>query len=96
MHVEFVERNNGPERLVCEAEIVFDESGPLGGMKLVGFSLWKGAERQVSVTFPARAFGAGGERRFFDLLRPVQGTAPDLVRRVKSWIIEEYQARRAA
>jgi hypothetical protein len=96
MHVEFVARDNGPDRLVCEAEIVFDEDGPLGGMKLVGFSLWRNTDRQVSVTFPARAFGAGGERRFFDLLRPAQGAAPDLVRKVKNWIIEEYQARRAA
>ena len=30
MSVHFVQRENGPERLLCEAEIVFDEEGPLG------------------------------------------------------------------
>ena len=25
MRVQFVQKENGPERLVCEAEIVFDE-----------------------------------------------------------------------
>jgi hypothetical protein len=96
MHVEFVDRQNGPERLVCEAEIIFDETGPLGGMKLVGFSLWRNAEKQVTVTFPARAFGSGSERKFFDLLRPANAAAPDLVRRVKDWIVGEYRLHRAA
>ena len=42
MRVQFINRENGPERLVCDAEILFDE-GPLAGMKLVGFALWNGA-----------------------------------------------------
>lgn len=91
MRVQFVQRDNGPQRLVCEAEIVFDEAGPLLGMKLVGFSLWKSPEGEVSVTFPARAFGAGSERRFFDYLRSAQGDAAE-VRRVKAWIVEEFRA----
>ena len=72
MRVVFVERSNGPERLVFEAE-----AGPLAGMKLVGFSLWRSAEGEVFVSLPARPFGAGGERRYFDLLRSVQGDAAD-------------------
>jgi len=59
MKVQFVQRENGPERLVCEAEVVFDEGGPLTGMKLVGFSLWRSPDGEVYVTFPSRAFGAG-------------------------------------
>ena len=62
MRVQFVNRENGPERLVCEAEVVFDEE-PLAGMKLIGFSLWRSPEGEVYVTFPSRAFGAGSERR---------------------------------
>lgn len=93
MRVVFVERDNAPERLVCEGEIVFESGdGPLAGMKLVGFSLWRSPEGEVYVTFPSRAFGTGTERRFFDFLRSVEGTAAD-ARRVKSWMVEQYHTR---
>ena len=84
MRVVFVERETAPERLVCEAEVVFEsESGPLAGLKLVGFSLWRSPEGEVYVTFPSRAFGTGGERRFFDYLRSVEGSPAD-AKRVKN------------
>jgi hypothetical protein len=89
MRVEFVARENGPERLVAEAEIHFEE-GPLSGTKLVGFSLWRGADGEVYVTFPSRAFGAGSERKYFDFLRSEDGTL-DVVKRVKVWIVDEYR-----
>jgi len=93
MRVVFVERDNAPERLVCEAEIVFEsEVGPLAGMKLVGFSLWRSPEGEVYVTFPSRAFGSGTERRFFDFLRSVEGTAAD-AKRVKAWILEQFHSK---
>ena len=95
MRVMFESRDNGPERLVCNAEIHFGpESGPLSGMKLVGFSLWRSPEDEVYVTFPCRASGAPSERRYFDLLRAVEGAGE--IRRVKDWILEEYRASRAA
>ena len=94
MRVVFVERDNAPERLVCEAEIVFEaENGPLAGMKLVGFSLWRSPEGEVYVTFPSRAFGVGNERRFFDFLRSVEGTAAD-GKRVKAWILDQFRGSR--
>ena len=87
MQVQFVTRENGPERLVTEAEVHFEE-GPLAGAKLVGFCLWRSPEGEVYVTFPSRAFGAGSERRYFDYLRAVDGTA-ETVKRVKAWILDE-------
>lgn len=90
MKVEFVTRDNGPERLACEAEVHFDDDGPLAGMKIVGFSLWKSPEGEIYVTFPSRAFGAGSERRFFDYLRSVEGSTAD-AKRVKQWILDEYK-----
>ena len=90
MRVHFVQRENGPERLITEAELVFDEGGPLEGMKLVGFCVWKGPEGELYVTFPSRAFGAGNERRYFDYLRSANGTA-EPVKKVKDWILEEYR-----
>ena len=74
MRVQFVRKDNGPERLVCEAEVVFEEE-PLTGMKLVGFSLWKSPDGEVYVTFPSRAFGTGNDRRFFDYLRSFEPTS---------------------
>jgi hypothetical protein len=90
MRVLFTRRENGPERLVSEAELVFDERSPLKGLKLVGFSVWEGADGEPYVTFPSRAFGAGAERRYFDYLRSANGSA-DPVKRVKAWIVEEYR-----
>jgi hypothetical protein len=94
MQVHFVARENGPERLVCEAEIQFQE-GPLAGAKLVGFCLWRSADGEVYVTFPARAFGAGSERRYFDYLRAVEGDG-ETVKRVKAWILDAYNKVKAA
>ena len=94
MQVQFVARENGPERLVTEAEIIFDD-GPLAGAKLVGFSLWRSPEGEVYVTFPSRAFGAGNERRYFDYLRAVDASS-EAVKRVKTWILEEYRKVEAA
>jgi len=93
MRVVFQEKVNGPERLVCDAEVVFEaESGALAGMKLVGFCLWRSAEGEIFVSLPSRPFGGGAERRYFDLLRSVEGQAADL-KRVKAWILEAYRAR---
>jgi len=94
MRVQFMVRENGPERLVSEAEIHFDE-GPLAGTRLVGFCLWRSPEGEVYVTFPSRAFGAGNERRYFDYLRSTDGTL-DVVKRVKAWILDEYRKAAAA
>ena len=93
MRVVFVEREHGPERLVCEAEILFEaECGPLAGMKLVGFSLWRSPEGEVYVTFPSRAFGAGSDRKYFEYLRSLEGVPGD-VKKVKEWILGEFHAR---
>jgi hypothetical protein len=91
MRVQFVQKENQPEKLVCEAEVLFEEDGPLTGMKLVGFSLWRSPEGEVYVTFPSRAFGAGNERRYFDYLRSAEGTAAD-VKKVKAWILDEFRS----
>ena len=88
----FVSREGGPERLVCEAEVVFPSTaGILAGLKLVGFSLWRSPEGEIYVTFPSRAFGAGQERRFFDYLRSVDGTAA-APKALKEALVAAYKA----
>ena len=92
MKVEFSKRTGAPERLVSEAELHFDDDGPLAGLKLVGFSVWLSAEGQHYVTMPCRPFGAGAERRYFDLLRGVDDSGAS-VKRLKAWILEQFEAR---
>ena len=94
MRVQFVERDSRPERLVCEAEIHFDE-GELADTRLVGFSLWRSPEGEIFVTFPSRALGVGSDRKYFDYLRSVEGQAAES-KRVKAWILEEFRASQAA
>jgi hypothetical protein len=76
MRVQFVEKANGPERLV-------------------GFAVWRGAEGDLYITFPSRAFGTATDRKFFDYLRATEPGAAGS-RRVKDWILEEYRTARAA
>jgi hypothetical protein len=68
------DKNPLPGKL-AEAELQFTE-GVLDGLKLIGFTIW---ERRTgngrNVTFPARSYTVGGERRSFALLRPTAGEA---------------------
>jgi hypothetical protein len=72
--MQFVDKINGPERLVCDGKLHFGkEYERLDGMKLVGFSLWRSTDGETYVTLPSRAFGAGTERKYFDYLRSHEG-----------------------
>ena len=81
MQIRFVPRTGGPDGLVCEAELVFDE-GALKGMKLVGISIWRGDDDDLRVTFPSHVY--------FAYLRPDAGDVVD-VRAVKQWILGEFE-----
>lgn len=82
------EKNNPPGKL-ADAELHFTE-GILEGLKLIGFGIWErrsGSGRNV--TFPARQYTVGGERRSFALLRPVTGDAA-AQERVRELILQAY------
>ncbi|RPJ84867.1 MAG: hypothetical protein EHM13_02865 [Acidobacteria bacterium] len=83
------DKGNPPGKL-ADAEIHFT-SGPLDGLKLIGFGIWErrnGGGRNV--TFPARQYSVNGERRSFALLRPiVDATAQERIRDV---LLEAYAA----
>ena len=56
-------------------EVMFEAaSGPLSGMKLIGFAVWNVAMGKKR-TFPARQYSVNGERQSFALLRPANGDA---------------------
>ena len=81
------DKGNPPGKL-ADAELHFTD-GVLDGLKLIGFAIW---ERRTgngrNVTFPARQYSVGGERRSFALLRPiVDATAQE---RVRDIILQAY------
>jgi hypothetical protein len=81
------DKGNPPGKL-ADAEVHF-LSGPLEGLKLIGFSVW---ERKTgggrNVTFPARTYSVNGERRSFSLLRPVGDTTAQ--NRVRDLVLQAY------
>jgi hypothetical protein len=75
---------------LADAEVHF-QSGPLQGLKLIGFAVW---ERRTgngrNVTFPARQYSVNGERRSFALLRPiVDAQAQESIRQL---VLDAYAA----
>jgi hypothetical protein len=86
------DKGNPPGKL-ADAEIHFTQ-GPLEGLKLIGFSVW---ERKTgngrNVTFPARQYAVGGERRSYALLRPVADTTSQ--NQIRDLILQAYAAHEA-
>jgi hypothetical protein len=82
------ERGNPPGK-VADAELYFD-SGPLAGLKLVGFAVWTTRGREGrTVTFPARQYSVNGERRSFSLLR--QQADVDTSNTIRALILEAVE-----
>jgi hypothetical protein len=81
------EKGNPPGKL-ADAEVHFI-SGPLEGLKLIGFSVWeRKSGNGRNVTFPARTYTVSGERRSFALLRPIADTTAQ--NRIRDLILQAY------
>ncbi len=82
--------NGNPPGKLADAELHFT-SGPLDGLKLIGFAIWERRNNGGrNVTFPARQYSVNGERRSFALLRPiVDASAQD---RIRELLLEAYAA----
>ena len=94
MTIKIVPNDKGnPPGKLADTELHFT-SGPLEGLKLIGFAVWErrtGAGRNV--TFPARQYSVNGERRSFALLRPTtDATAQD---RIRDLVLQAYAAHEA-
>src|SRR5580765_5962742 len=87
-----INRNDkgNPVGKLADAELHFS-SGPLEGLKLIGFGIWesRGASGR-NVTFPARQYSVNGERRSFALLRPIVDTTAQ--ERIRDLVLEAYAA----
>jgi hypothetical protein len=95
--IKIVPNDKGnPAGKLADAEVHF-ASGPLEGLKLIGFAVW---ERKTgdgrNVTFPARHFSVNGERRSFALLRPISNaTSQNRIRDMVLKAYEEFEAEAA-
>jgi len=90
------DKGNPPDKL-AEVELHFSD-GPLAGLKLVGFSIWRarGGGSGRNVTFPSRSYAVNGERRSFALLRPiVDATSLDTLRGLILEAYAEFEERAA-
>ena len=76
MRIKITTDARNPQGKVADAELLFT-SGPLAGLKLIGFGIWtRRTGQSFNVTFPARQYSVNGERRSFALLRPNFGGNP--------------------
>lgn len=83
------DKGNPPGKL-ADAELHF-ASGPLDGLKLIGFGIWERRNNGGrNVTFPARQYSVNGERRSFALLRPIVDAAAQ--ERIRDLLLEAYAA----
>jgi hypothetical protein len=91
MKVRIVPNDNGnPPGKLADAELHFDQDdGVLGGLKLIGFSVWSRRDGGRNVTFPARQYSVNGERRSFALLRPVYDNSAQNA--VRDLILDAYR-----
>ncbi|HEX2341623.1 MAG TPA: hypothetical protein VHI98_14195 [Vicinamibacterales bacterium] len=93
--IQVNEKGNPPGKL-ADAEVHFT-SGPMEGLKLLGFAIWErrtGSGRNV--TFPSRTYVVNGERRSFALLRPIgDTTAQDRIREMVLQAYAEHEAQTA-
>ena len=89
------DKGNPPGKL-ADAELHFND-GVLEGMKLIGFAIWERRNGNGrNVTFPARQYSVGGERRSYALLRPVaDATAQNQIRDLILQAYAEHEAEAA-
>jgi len=81
------DKGNPPGKL-ADAELHFT-SGPLDGLKLIGFAIWERRNNGGrNVTFPARQYSVNGERRSFALLRPIVDASAQ--ERVRDLVLQAY------
>ena len=79
-----------PQGKLADAEVIFGAaSGPLQGLRLIGFAVWERRSGGRNVTFPARQYSVNGERRSYALLRTANGDA-SVQKAIQECILDAY------
>lgn len=93
IHIIKTNGHAAPGKL-ADAEIHFS-GGELDGLKLVGFAVWKSRDgRGQNVSFPARQFTVGGDRRSYSLLRWI--AKREAQERLEAVVLEAYRHRQTS
>ncbi len=86
-----------PQGKLADAEVIFGAaSGPLHGLRLVGFAVWERRDGGRNVTVPARQYSSNGVRRSYAVLRPVADRDASLLDGVRQSILDAYTRFEAA
>ncbi len=93
MTVKFQTNDKGaPAGKLADAELHFS-GGPLDGLRLLGFTVWERKGGGRNVTFPGRQYTVNGERRTFQLLRPIgDGSTESKLRDIVLEAYKEYES----
>lgn len=88
--------NGSPNGKLADVEVHFTGE-VLAGLRLLGFAIWNGKAGGRTVTFPSRTYSVHGERRSYQLLRPIgdqrgQEAVRDLILRA----YEEFEGKAEA
>ena len=90
MKLRFKDPNErAPKDILAEASLVFEE-GPLAGLSLVGFTIWRGKDDSKGkywVSLPAKQ----AQKGYFDFLRSTDGDIKD-VYAFKDKVLEKFEA----
>ncbi len=88
--VKIVSTDGGtPRGKLADAELQFT-TGPLEGLRLLGFAVWEARDDTAArrITFPAREYTLNGERRRFNFLRPIVDA--EAQERVRDALLQAY------
>ena len=88
MVVKIQVTEKGPPGKLADAELHFT-SGPLDGLKLIGFRCGDGHGRRPERDVPGAAYSVNGERRSFSMLRP-SSIQPAQERILRDVVLEAY------
>lgn len=83
MRITFTTRDNGPQNLLADCEILLEDED-MAGLRITGLALWSGKDGGVFVTLPSKKVG----EKYHDYIRGLIDIAP--VKALKARIVEAY------
>jgi DNA-binding cell septation regulator SpoVG len=90
MRLEFQKNTGKPVKMVARAEVFFDADDIFHGLKLTGFSIWKG-DKGLFVSLPAREYDSKDGKKYWDFLSNADPHDKKSTWKLKDHILSEYK-----